>query len=168
MLKLALWDFGFSDVWGGYVGHLGGLVTSLRLQLDSRVRLVERLASSRSGVLRPAKHDEEQRQTIGGSKYGVKSVEPFPTNIIKSIGYAQLKRNIMYSPYGATKQNRNRNMNRKMRNMSTLCTCPSSTLSSRSLLSPPPLGEGCSPPLGRTPWWGSLWWWQWPWGVVCW
>lgn len=99
MLKLALWDFGFSDVWGGYVGHLGGLVTSLRLQLDSRVRLVERLASSRSGVLRPAKHNEEQRQTIGGSKYGVKSVEPFPTNIIKSISYVQLKRNIWCTRY---------------------------------------------------------------------
>ena len=146
MLKLALWDFGFSDVWGGYVGHLGGLVTSLRLQLDSRVRLVERLAPSRSGVLRPAAHHEGQRQKIEGSKYGV-----------KSIGYVQLKRN-MYSAYGATKQNRKSLMNRKMRNMLTLCTCPSSTLSSQSLLSPPPLGEDCSPPLGRTPWWRSLWW----------
>ena len=75
-------------------------MTSLRLQLDSRVRLVERLASSRSGVLRPAKHNEEQRQTIGGSKNAIKSVGPFPTYIIKSIGSVQPKRN-MYSPYGA-------------------------------------------------------------------
>ena len=36
---------------------------------------------------------------FGGSKYGVKSVEPFPTNIIKSISYVQLKRNIWCTRY---------------------------------------------------------------------